>query len=304
MGRIETLKRFLDGYGVKNEIISTPDETVILSFEVKGKNQPWCINVSQFEDGGLCLGTTILKVCKNLKYEICTALNDCNKKYNFAKTYYQELENGEFICASYRVPALEYLELTYLFDAALKTFVGDLDCIMDEMSVAKFKGVEKQWVFSDGMPILKTNPITGVTETGNVINAKTHSEFLNVLLHKSYDGYGKCVYSLNERDVIWMIRLNNKPTATGWCNSLSTDGEKITECYIGSPIERLDSHKDTVFHQRRYVFDIVETTTRGREYIFRGVFEFSNNEGNNDCRVWKRCANCANFDEIQKASIT
>lgn len=304
MGRIETLKGLLDGYGVKNEIISTPDETAVLSFEVKGKNQLWCINVTQFEDGGLCLHTTILKVCKNLKYEIYKALNDYNKKYNFAKTYYQESEKGEVICASYRVPALEYLELTYVFDSALKAFVCDLDCIMDEIPVSKFKGVEKQWLFSDGKAILKTDTITGVTETGNVIKAKTHADFLNILLHKSYDGYGKCVYSFNDRDVIWMIRLDNKPTATGWCNSLSADGEKITESYIGAPIDRLDSHKAPAFHQRRYVFDIVETTTREREYIFKGVFEFSKEEGNNDCRIWKKCANSADFDEIQKASAT
>lgn len=301
MGRIEVIKGLFDGYGIKNELVSTPNGAAVLSSELNGKKQKWCINV--FEDDGLCMQTTLLKVCKNLKYDICKALNDYNKKYNFAKMYYQESEQGEFIYASLHIPPVENLEFTYIFDVMLKEFVNTLDCVIDEIPASRFKGVEKQWLFSDGLPILKRNTITGVTQSGDVINARTHADFLNILLHKSYDGYGKCVFSLNDKDVIWMIRLDNKPTATGWCNSLSSDGEKITESYIGAPVDRLDSHKSPVFHQRRYVFDIIETTAREREYIFRGVFEFSEKEGNNDCRIWKKCANDANFDEIQNSSI-
>ena len=105
-------------------------------------------------------------------------------------------------------------------------------------------------------------------------------------------------YDFDSINLIWMIRLDNQPTNTGWCNSLDSDGERIIENYIGLPEDRIEQHKKSVYHQVRYVFDIVENAWGKRKYVFRGAFKFSEEEGNNDYRVWRKISDTANFEEL------
>lgn len=139
-----------------------------------------------------------------------------------------------------------------------------------------------------------------VMKTGEVITARTHADFLNTLLDKKFKGYMKCTLRFDSKNVLWMIRLDSQPTNTGWCNSLEENGNKIVENYIGHPSQRIEPHKVPVYHQRRYVFDIIERSWGNRDYIFRGVFDFSREEGNNDYRVWKKIADTADFKELLK----
>ena len=298
MGNLELIKSMLDHYNIKTETDILPDGTEVLIFERKSGITNWNICVKAIEANSYYIYTVLMKVSRSSKIEICKALNEYNKKYAFVKLFYQESEQGTFLYASCFVPPLDF-GLVYLFDKMLTEFVSKLDDILAEIPVLAFQGKEKKIIFADGIPAIKIDMPSSDISVGHTIEARTHADFLNILLHKSYDGYGKCSFSLNDSDIIWMIRLNNKPTATGWCNEITEDGKQIVENYIGSPIDRLDSHKDTAFHQRRYVFDIVETPTKNRKYVFRGVFEFDQEAGNNDRRVWYRVAQTANFEEIQ-----
>lgn len=302
MGNLELIKSLLDHYNIKSEVDILPDGTEVLVFERKKGLTNWNICVKALEGNSYYIYTVLMKVSKSARRDICKVLNGFNKKFTFAKLFYQESEQGTFLYASCFVPPLD-LGLVYLFDKLLEKFVSILDDILIEIPILAFQGKVKNVFFCDGVPVIKIDASGSDISVGHTIAAKTHAEFLNILLHKSYDGYGKCVFSLNDKDVIWMIRLDNKPTATGWCNSLSSDGEKITESYIGAPVDRLESHKSPPFQQRRYVFDIIENPTKIREYVFRGVFEFARDEGNNDCRVWNRVAEIANFEDIQNSSI-
>ena len=82
-----------------------------------------------------------------------------------------------------------------------------------------------------------------IMRTGESISARTHANFLNILLDKKLNGYMKCTFRFDSRNYLWMIRLDSQPTNTGWCNSLEEDGNKIIENYIGLPSQRIEPHK-------------------------------------------------------------
>ena len=107
----------------------------------------------------------------------------------------------------------------------------------------------------------------------------------------------KCTYKFDSINLIWMIRLDNQITSTGWCNRLEEEGEKILENFVGIDCERLIGHKMSVYHQRRYVFDIKELSGK-REYVFVGAFEFSREEGDNDYRMWKKVSDEIDLDDF------
>ena len=132
-------------------------------------------------------------------------------------------------------------------------------------------------------------------KVGDTITARTHAEFLNALLKKNYVKYMKCTFRFNPIDTLWMIKLDNKKSKEGWCNALVENGHRVVENYVGLDYERLPQHKKTAFHQRRYIFDIIEDKNKNRNYVFRGVFDFARTEGSNDYRVWKKMAESANF---------
>ncbi len=175
------------------------------------------------------------------------------------------------------------------------------------VDIARIFGVSTDYLLMDA-PVSSVSEIKeedvvaddGCTRVGETITARTHAEFLNILLGKKYKSYMKCGYYFDTNHLIWMIRLNGQTTSTGWCNSLENDGNKIVENYVGPKEERLGGHKEPAYTQTRYVFDIVERGWGRRDYIFRGAFEFDRAEGNNDYRVWKRVSDRVDFKELMR----
>ena len=131
-----------------------------------------------------------------------------------------------------------------------------------------------------------------IAEDKNVfISAHTHAEFLNVLLGKKYKNYMKCTYRFDKDNLIWMIRLNDSITSTGWRNSLIC-ADYIAEVYVGNESDRIEGHKIYPVNQIRYVFDILENEDyfdpKLRFYEFRGIFKLSTESSDNNKRLWKR----------------
>jgi hypothetical protein len=139
---------------------------------------------------------------------------------------------------------------------------------------------------------------TNTLYAGQAIIAKTHAEFLNKLLHKEYTGYGWCTYKFDSLNILWMIRLDNRASKEGWRNSLTENGTRVVENYIGEDYERLPSHQKEAYSETRYIFDIVEGDNKLRQYIFRGTFKFASGEGSNDYRVWKKISDTVNLEDL------
>lgn len=199
----------------------------------------------------------------------------------------------------------ELAEKLFVTDKAVSKWEQGAGCpeLNTVVDLANVFGVSTDYLLKDEntdfTPLKKAdNAENDVVKVGESIIARTHAEFLNILLDKNFKGYMKCGFYFNSNTLLWMIRLNNQVTSTGWCNSLEEDGNKIVENFVGSPAQRLEPHKNPVYHQTRYVFDIVESSLGKRNYIFKGVFEFSREEGNNDYHVWKKVADTANFKEM------
>ena len=53
---------------------------------------------------------------------------------------------------------------------------------------------------------------------GEIINAKTHVNFLNKLLNKNFKAYYKNTYPYSDGLDIWFIRLDGKENKWGWTN--------------------------------------------------------------------------------------
>lgn len=134
---------------------------------------------------------------------------------------------------------------------------------------------------------------------GDGFLAKTHAEFLNELLSKSYELYMKCTYSFDKVNTLWMIRLDNSRTKTGWINYENDKGDIIEE-YVGDPDERLKGHKLPPFHQKRYIFDVRDNfcDMQERIYDFKGVFIFDTESGTNDYRVWKKVSDSFSLEKL------
>lgn len=171
------------------------------------------------------------------------------------------------------------------------------------VSIAKIFGVTTDYLLTGEGHITEDEKVEidehdEIMQAGEFVEAKTHAQFLNTLLNKKYSGYMKCVYNFDTINLLWMIRLDSQVTSTGWCNTLEDNGNKIIEDYVAPTSHRSEHHKKPVFHQIRYVFDIVDGAWGKRKYIFRGVFKFSREEGNNDYRVWNKISDTANFKEL------
>jgi transcriptional regulator with XRE-family HTH domain len=198
----------------------------------------------------------------------------------------------------------ELAEKLFVTDKAVSKWEQGLGCpeLSTIVEISKIFGVSTDYLLTgENFRFIreKTNDVgETVMKVGESIEARTHADFLNILLNKEYRGYMKCTFDFDSINLIWMIRLDNQLTKMGWRNSLESDGEKIIENYVGLPDDRIEYQKRHVYHQVRYVFDIVENAWGKRKYVFRGAFKFSREEGDNDYRVWVKISDTANFDEL------
>ena len=199
---------------------------------------------------------------------------------------------------------LELADKLFVTDKAVSKWEQGLGCpeLSTVVELSKIFGVSTDYLLKGENSNYVQEKSNDVEETfmkvGESVEARTHADFLNSLFGKNYKGYMKCTFELDSINLIWMIRLDNQPTNTGWCNSLESNGERIIENYIGLPSDRTEHHKKSVYHQVRYVFDIVESAWGRRKYVFRGAFKFAREEGDNDYRVWQRVSDSANFYEL------
>ena len=130
--------------------------------------------------------------------------------------------------------------------------------------------------------------------TGEVINARTHAEFLNELLHRGYAQYMQCTLDLHNGYVLWFIKFNTGESKQGWTNSIVSAGNTIKEDYNGDPFSKLESHRTFNSNVKRLVFNVIENSTLGRQYKFCGVFE-CDKSSDNDHRIWNKIADSYKF---------
>ena len=157
--------------------------------------------------------------------------------------------------------------------------------------------VDKVW---NSRNVLQMNAGSNkIIKVGKSIEAATHAELLNRLLDKSFDGYMKCTYNIDPMNVIWMIRLDGTVGTTGWANVLTDNGRLIERCVTD------DCSKVTkrVGHQRRYVFDILNANYGKRIYVFRGVFEYAEDESDDSTNVWRLVSEMVNFNSLMDTKI-
>ena len=136
-------------------------------------------------------------------------------------------------------------------------------------------------------------------KVGKSIEAATHAELLNKLLSKDYNGYMKCTYNIDVLNVIWMIRLDGTPGPTGWANVLIDDGRIVERCVLDECVKPTKG----ISHQRRYVFEIVNSNTGKRLYVFRGAFELAEDESDDKAKVWKLVSETVNFNSLMDTKI-
>ena len=112
-------------------------------------------------------------------------------------------------------------------------------------------------------------------KNGEVVEAKTHAEFLNKAFGTNYKAYMKCVWNYDEDWIVWMVRFNID--GVSWKNTFISDSRIKEEntnliqiSYI-KPLSRL--------YKKRIVFEIVDLGYT-RKYIYRGRFIYD--EKNSD----------------------
>ncbi len=138
-----------------------------------------------------------------------------------------------------------------------------------------------------------------IIRIGKTIEAATHAELLNKLLSKDFNGYMKCTYNIDCLNVIWMIRLDGAPGASGFANVLTDDGRLVERCVL----DDCPKFAKNARHQRRYVFEIVNSNYGKRLYIFRGVFEPVEDESDDRTSVWRMVSEMVNFNALMDTKI-
>lgn len=108
-----------------------------------------------------------------------------------------------------------------------------------------------------------------VMKAGDVVEARTHAEFLNEAFGTNYKAYMKCVFKYDEEWIVWMVRFNKENG--GWRNTFLSNSRIMEEnldkvgVWAGKPIENID--------KKRIVFEIVDLGYT-RKYICRGRFVY------------------------------
>lgn len=129
--------------------------------------------------------------------------------------------------------------------------------------------------------------------TNDKIYARTHAEFLNKLLGKSYKNWMKCTYKINNSSVIWLIELSLKQSDYGWINKISNDGKRIDEIFSGDPHEKIFGHKGIPSEKIRYIFSIIKSP-HTRTYTFHGVYALDTASRENH-RIWNKVSDHYGF---------
>lgn len=113
-------------------------------------------------------------------------------------------------------------------------------------------------------------------KTGEVINARTHAEFLNVAFGTNYKGYQKSSWKYDDEWVVWMVCFNQ--VVKGWANTFVTESRIMqknlnkVEVFEGMSIAQATTKK-------RIVFEVVGSGD-SRKYIFRGKFVYDEMSSN------------------------
>ena len=122
----------------------------------------------------------------------------------------------------------------------------------------------------------------GVIRRGDVFNARTNAELLNMLFGKSMKGYMKCTYMLTDSFVLLMHTFD-RVTQAGWLNRELADGT-VVEQYVGTYAKKFESHNGLPEDKYRALFE--KEKERGR-FVFKGVYKLSA-ESTPDKRIWVR----------------
>ena len=125
-------------------------------------------------------------------------------------------------------------------------------------------------------------------KTGEFVYARTHAELLNELLGTNYKAWMKSSIMLPDGKRLWMIRLENVVSDSGWKNQLvSADRieEKIVgELKFGDQTTVLGSGK---YSEDRVDFDLIPFGSH-RKYVFRGVFRINLELSSVNKNVWDK----------------
>ena len=157
--------------------------------------------------------------------------------------------------------------------------------------------IDKAW---ESRNVMSVNPRTNkIIRIGKSIEAATHAELLNRLLGKDFDGYMKCTYNIDCLNTVWMIRLDGTVGPTGWANVLIDDKRLVERCAL----DECPKTANPASHQRRYVFEIVNSNYGKRLYVFRGAFEYAPEESDSSTNVWRLVSEMVNFDALTDTKI-
>ena len=125
-------------------------------------------------------------------------------------------------------------------------------------------------------------------KTGEFVYARTHAELLNELLGTNYKAWMKSSIMLPDGKRLWMIRLENVVSDSGWKNQLVSDSriveEKIGEFKFADHGTAFGSGK---YFEDRVVFDLVPFGSH-RKYVFRGVFRINLELSSVNKNVWDK----------------
>ena len=149
-------------------------------------------------------------------------------------------------------------------------FVG-IPLILDYRAEAKESSINER----NNKKIIFIKKGEKVMKAGDVVEARTHAEFLNEAFGTNYKAYMKCVWKYDEEWIVWMVRFNTENG--GWRNTFLSNSRIMEEnlggniCYDGKPLSRL--------YKKRIVFEIVDLGYT-RKYIYRGRYIYD--EKNSD----------------------
>lgn len=127
---------------------------------------------------------------------------------------------------------------------------------------------------------IKTGTEIGKNNPGVYIY-KSHADFLNKKFGTNYKGYQRSSWEYNINTIVWMVHIDGS-VHRGWSNTVSADGNRILEDYVGDPQEQLLNHR-TVVHDYRIAVDV------SKNYKILGVYKIDRASSDERfCRKWNK----------------